>query len=193
MVCFFAVFILQYAILHFPNIITGSSYLLELQLALIIYSITLFYMAFDLLWAFSSINEFFEIHTLKLFNVKTILADLYKYKSHYFRKYLKSGTTTDSCSVMDQVLYLPSLSHVHSRLSLEISKMLGDKLDANIDHFFERSIQSVESIIGEIAVDQKYQNVTILGFVVTKSFIGNLVVLLGSVTFAFVQLVILGN
>ena len=191
MLCFLMIFALQYGVMHFPGMLGPQIYIVELQVVLAIYAVAMFYMAFDLLWAFSSINEFFEHHTLRLFTVKTTIADLSKYKTHYFKKYLKKEDK--SCSILKKVLYMDSLSHIHSRLALEISQILGDKLDDQLDFFFQSSIQSVDSIIEEIAVDQKYQNITILGFVITKSFTGNLGVLLGSLTVAFGQLVLLSG
>lgn len=189
--CYLLVFVLQYGIMHFPYLFIDRIYIVELQVGLGIMALVMFYMSFDLLLAFASINEFFEKHTLKLYNVKTTLGDLRKYKSHFFKKYLKGDTVDNSCKVLKEVLYLQSLSHIHSRLAHEISELFGDQLCAQLDGFFNQTYLSLDSIIEEIAIDQQYQNIKILGFVITKSFVGNLLVLLGSVTLAFVQLVLL--
>lgn len=190
---FTLVFGLQYVVTRFPDYFEEPVYIIELQICLTITSLVTLYMAFELLWAFALINEFFEIHTLKLCNVKTTIADLFKYKNHYFKKYLKTPKEGHSCHSMNKVLYLPSLSHIHSRLAMEIAEMFGDTLDDNIDGFFQRTSQSLDCIIQEIAVDQQYQNITILGFIITKSFVGNLFVLICSLAFAFAQFTILGS
>ena len=191
MICFLFIFGLQFAVMNFPQYLVGSIYIVELQVALALYSPIMFYMAFDLLWAFSCINEFFEYHTLKLTTLKSTLTDLQKYKEIYFKGLLKNASNNSLLRKNEDIFNLPSFSNMHNQLALEISDLLGDKLDDQIDHFFEKRIRSVDSIIEEIAADQQYQSITILGFVITKSFTGNLAALLGSVMVAFAQLVIL--
>lgn len=185
MVCMFGGFGLEYALANFNSLDPNN--IRELQYCLFIISVVLLFMTFDLLWAFSSINEFFEIHTLKLHNVSAVLSDLKKYKPLYFSKYIPEAFKDPDSQGMLDAIDGSGQSHVHGKLALEISQMLGDRMARELDSFLDRSLKSVDSIINEIGIDQKYQSIEILGFTVSKNFTGNLLVLLLSGIFGVVQ------
>lgn len=70
-----------------------------------------------------------------------------------------------------------SESHVHRRLAKEIADTIGaEQLEAQVRGFLQDCSESVESIIDEVTVDQSFHSITILGFVISKSFTFNLVV-----------------
>ena len=83
---------------------------------------------------------------------------------------------------MIQIFNRPSSSHVHTRLAREIAEALGPTLEDNLIQFVSHTEKSVDAIIEEISTDQKYQSITIAGFVINRSFIVNLVVVLISVS-----------
>ena len=180
--------ILEFTRVIYPNLLTIN--VLELEISMGVYSFVLLAMTFDLLWAFSTINEFFELHTLKLHNVKAVLYDLRKYKPLYFSKYLPDYFKDEDSQRLLRSLNGVGQSHVHGKLALEISQLLGDRLENELVAYLDKAILSIDIIIEEITIDQKYQSIEILGFVITKNFTGNLAVLLISVIFGFLQIVL---
>ena len=180
--------ILEFTRVIYPNLLAIN--VLELEISMGVYSFVLLAMTFDLLWAFSTINEFFELHTLKLHNVKAVLYDLRKYKPLYFSKYLPDYFKDEDSQRLLRSLNGVGQSHVHGKLALEISQLLGDRLENELVSYLDKAILSIDIIIEEITIDQKYQSIEILGFVITKNFTGNLAVLLISVIFGFLQIVL---
>jgi hypothetical protein len=213
----------------------------EIQFALAILAVLLYYMTFNLLLGFAKINEFFEFHVLKLYNVKQVLSDLLKYQQYYFppEDQIASEPKSDpleedivvedvhSRGKEDQRLRAPGVkgttqsgfqgmpgsasananltsgyckginlndvfrtrpgSHVHVRLAREIRLTLGANLHTELMSFLFRSMESVQNIIQEVEIDQRYQSVEILGFVISKPFILNLYVVMGSIAVTLYQ------
>ena len=189
-VCFFGIFLLQSAFNRFPSIFSDSFNLLEFQIVMGVFSLVLFYMTFDLLIGFANINEFYEVHTLKLATVRQVLCDLLKYDLYYFSKYYKDvdEVSKGKCSLVREVFTAPSSSHVHVRLAREIASVLGPEIDRKLAIYIERSLETIDRITADLATDQKYQSIEILGFVITRPFTAQLFVIIVSITVGFYQL-----
>jgi hypothetical protein len=264
-ICFLSIFLVPIAQSKAPELFDPNLNMKEIQYALGIFSILLFTMTFTLLMGFASINEFFEFHVLKLYNVKQVLSDLLKYHEYYFRDalaeiengkgseealgsadelepqdedaYFRKGKpkqstvkasqkdfytdipnnssrkmldkqgikatnepnedelvldpTDKDCHAIDlnNVFRTRSLSHVHVRLAREIKLTLGPSLKTELRTFLRKSMDSVQNIIQEVEIDQRYQSVEILGFVLSKPFILNLYVVIISIAVTLYQFV----
>ena len=187
--CLMLMFTIIYLYILDPTIFPSCFNVNEMILCLLYWSFIFYYLVIDLLWGFSKVNEFFEIHTLKLYNVKQILNDLIKYQEHYFAKYGVKRTDGVARTDLHTIFMQSSASHVHGRLAKEISEMLGDRLQTDLIPMLEESINAVDTIIQEIQVDQAYQCITILGFNINYAFVGNLLVILMSICFTIYQFV----
>ena len=178
----FGALCLQIVQTYLPNITEGMD-VVEIQLNLMVCAVLFMTVFLDLLMGFAEINQFFEVHIMKLYKIKNLVADLKKYQDHYFRKYyavqcpIKLG---QGC--MSKIFRHESESHVHRRLAKEIADTIGaEKLEAQVRGFLQDCSESVESIIAEVTVDQSFHSITILGFVISKSFTFNLLMVLLSV------------
>ena len=189
-ICFFSIFAIQTIYARAPSLFSPSFQLFEVQVALALACMIFFFITFDLLMCYASVNEFFETHTLKLYIVRQILSDLLKYSDYYFKDSVEQSNIEKQSLDINQVFDPTSSSQIHTALAKEIRNTLGDQLSHSLKPFLEQSIQSIESIIDEIAVDQKYQSVEIIGFVIDKSFTFNLLVVLFSVAITFYELFI---
>lgn len=78
-------------------------------------------------------------------------------------------------------------SHVHVRLAREIRLTLGPGLNKNLSKFIEDSILSLQNIVEEVQIDQKYQSIEIMGFIVSKQFTLNLYVVILSIAVTLYQ------
>ena len=185
-VCFFLIIILQIQHDSFPKYSPGDRYLLEVQIAFGSVAAVFFFMTFNLLFGFARINEFFELHTLKLFHIRQILLDLLKYNRYYFPRPDPPGAPSHSGFDSNQV-FDASSSRMHLALAKEIRLTLGGDLDAKIEPFIKRSIESVDAIIKELSIDQQYQSIEIVGFTISKEFTFNLMILLITVAVSFVD------
>ncbi len=185
-ICFFLILILQILHDNLPQYAPSGKYLLEIQIAFGSVAAVFFFMTFNLLFGFARINEFFEVHTLKLYHVRQILLDLLKYNHYYFPRSAESSEPShlgfDSNDVFEQ-----STSKMHQALAKEISLTLGDDLDEKIEPFIKRSIESLDNIIKEIGIDQQYQSLEIVGFIISKEFTFNLMILLITVAVTLVD------
>ncbi len=189
-VCFFSIFGIQTIFARAPSIFSPNFQLFEMQVTLGMACLVFFFITFDLLMCYASVNEFFETHTLKLYIVRQILSDLLKYSDYYFKDSVEHSNIEKQSLDINQVFDPASSSQIHTALAKEIRNTLGEQLSHSLKPFLEQSIQSIESIIDEIAVDQKYQSVEIIGFVIDKSFTFNLLVILFSVAITFYELFI---
>ena len=190
---FFAIFGLESLAKMSPGLFGPDFHLRRCQIALGIICVTFLSMTFTLLWSFAQVNEFFEFHTLKLYTVRQTLSDIHKYSDFYFRDHLSPTHRQGYSLDINAIFSTMSGSHVHRRLAREIRLTLGDHLDEELKPFIQQSIQSIDNIIDEISVDQKYQSIEILGFVINKSFTVNLFVILVSVSVTFYELFIAGS
>ena len=189
---FFAIFGLETIAKKFPTWLGPDFHLRRCQIALGIICLAFLSMTFTLLWSFAEVNEFFEFHTLKLYTVRQTLSDIHKYSDFYFRDHLsathRQGYSLDINAIFNNM----SGSHVHKRLAREIRLTLGDHLDAELKPFIQQTIQSIDNIIDEISVDQKYQSIEILGFIISKQFTVNLIVVIASVCITFYEIFLAG-
>lgn len=187
--CLITTIILDYGRISMPEYF--SIRLVELELMLAVYSFVFFVLTFDLLWTFSGIKESFEKHTLRLHNVRAVLEDFKRNKEQFFGKYLSnSRLSMTKKSAISQVVCGEVKSHVHSRLAREISLQLGEQLDTGLTEYIDKALSSVTTIIEELGIDQKYQSIEIMGFVITKNFTGNLIFVLISLIFGFLQFIL---
>lgn len=191
-ICFFGIFLLQSVQNRFPSLFSYNFNLLEFQILLCEFSFCLFHITFDLLWGFAKINEFYEVHTLKLATVRQVLCDLLKYDLYYFGKYFQDmeQASFGKCNFFKEVFRTPSESHVHTRLAREIATVLGPLIDTKLTKYLEKSIETIDRITADLATDQKYQSIVIMGFVITKPFTAQLFVIIVSITVGFYQLFI---
>lgn len=191
-VCFFGLFLLQGVHNRFPLALMNNVQLLELQLVLLFLSFNLFYMTLHMLLGFARINEFYEVHILRLATVRQVLCDLLKYDLYYFGKYFVDLKTVQSSKsgVLLEVFRVPSDSHVHIYLAREIASILGPQIDTKLCTYLEKSISTIDRITADLNTDQRYQSIEIIGFVITKPFIAQLVVIIVSITVGFYQLFI---
>lgn len=191
---YFTIFALQVMNARSPGLIPESLNVLELQLTLGMMSVILFFMTFSLLLDFAKVNDFFEIHTLKLYHIRQTINDLRKYKEFYFKDVFPGGhlETMKNVSVKE-IFPDPSQSHLHSRLAWDIRTTVGEEyLKDHLSGFLDSSIQAIDEMIAEISIDQKYQSIEVLGFVISKNFVFNLFVVLLSITITFYELFIQG-
>jgi hypothetical protein len=178
--CGFVAIGLQILITYFPAMDFGVN-IPEVQISLMIYCLLFLYIFGDLLLGFAEINLCFQSHIEKLHIIKNLIRDIQKYKDHYFKKYYtkKSEEREQACR---KVFRQESESHVHRRLAKEIADTLGgEKLETEVQGFLQSCGESVDSIIDEVTVDQTFHSITILGFVISKSFTFNLLMVLLSV------------
>lgn len=191
--CLVGIFIVKIASDKFKGFLSNKEDLLEAQVCLAIWSLLLLSQTFDLLFWYGRVNEFFEFHILKLYKIRQVLSDLIKYSEFYFKSNLTCHADHKLGFNLNEVFNRKSSSHVHTRLSREIKGMLGDRLDTYLDPLLKRTISSIDSIIDEIQIDQKYKSVRILGFAIDKQLVINLFIILCTMMAALYELLMGGS
>lgn len=241
-VCYSMIFILQVGTNRISLDQRLGFDLRENQIVLGVMAGLCYWCTFSLLLSFSKINEFFEIHILKLYKVKQTLSDLLKYSDFYFkdsaqtieeivemenkemgikeesgeskeelsrvinRKKMYQDTKTNSNVGSENSKYVNTKNlynidineifkiekrcNIHRRLVLEIMHLMVTHKDLDLTMFLQHNIQSIDNIIDEIAVDQKYQSIEIIGFIISRNFTFNLMIVLLSVSVTAYELFI---
>ena len=191
---FFGCFGVQALKQRAPHMFPSKFNLEEMQIVLGLMSLVFFAMTFGLLLEFSVVNDFYEIHILKLAQIRQIISDLSKYEYFYFDQHYRDREIAlkGKPGAYRSAIYVrPISSLVHTKIAQDIAKTLGPLVDTYIRTYLEKSLCSIDSITKELTVDQKYQSIEIIGLRITRHLIAQLFIIIVSVTVGFYQLFIM--
>ena len=140
-----------------------------------------------------AINSQFDEHVVLLKNNRAILTDLLNYKDYYFHSLMPQSSrenTTENSFEMELVKMgiSESQSFLHEKLKSEIAMILGDRLESCLCQHLASTIQLHTELVGKLKDEEEHYSIQLLGVVVTKNSVLNLLIALVSVVLTAWQL-----
>ena len=145
------------------------------------------FMSFHFMYDSGAINAEFKEHIHLLKNNRAILCDLLECKNYYFNEligYRKEEYDFD----LQKLAEATSESFLHERLKAEIVSLLGPTIQNTLEPFLKSVIQTYDGLIIRLYDEEDQFSIKILGMVVTRSSVLNLLIALVSVILTAWQL-----
>ena len=171
----------------------NSSEILRLIYLLVLDSVVFGFMSFHFMYTAGAINSQFGEHIVLLKNNRAILADLLNYKDYYFYNVLpQSARDNQTAGSFEMELVKSGMSEsqsfLHEKLKSEIAQILGDRLESSLTEYLTSTIQLYTDLVGKLRDEEEHYSIQILGVVVTKNSVLNLLIALISVVLTAWQL-----
>lgn len=170
-----------------------ASEILRLVYLLILDSVVFGFMSFHFMYTSGGINSQFSEHIVLLKNNRAILADLLNYKDYYFYNLLPESARANkaNCSFEMELVKTgisESQSFLHEKLKSEIAAILADRLESCLSQYLESTIQLYTDLVSKLKDEEEHYSIQLLGVVVTKNSVLNLLIALVSVVLTAWQL-----
>jgi hypothetical protein len=170
----------------------NSSEIYRLIYLLILDSAVFGFMSFHFMYSSGAINSQFTDHIILLKNNRAILTDLLNYKDYYFHKLLSEPAPASGGASFELELVKlgisDSQSYLHDKLKNEIANILGDRIDSDLTEYLMSLIKLYTDLVGKMRDEQEHYSIQILGVIVTKDSVLNLLIAVISVVLTAWQL-----
>jgi hypothetical protein len=140
---------------------------------------TLFFAMLSFLFMFRAgkLNAEYQTHTYFLKRIKSILMDLLEHKDYYFDKLHKNRTASFQLD-LSRLAEIKSQSFIHNCLKIETEHILGDHLHSDLACFLTSVITLYSNLITQLEDEEQANSIKILGFVLSRTSVLNVVILI---------------